>query len=200
MLLVHPYTEKTEGGRLLHNWYNYSMEDKKKFIVFVMQSGIDKKDIFVSETTENPEDVVERYNSSQNPKQLTKPLGSMLPLTLRLDLSGSNNVFDTQAKALEYRKQLTEEFERQKFTYTVRSKRSYFFGKKKSVKNKQTGKYTLNLDPSLYQGSDSMAARDSGRKDVMSYGRKKSAEWNDDKAVQFEQALADKLKKRKEDS
>ena len=45
-----------------------------------------------------------------------------------------------------------------------------------------------------------MAARDSGRKDVMSYGRKKSAEWNDDKAVQFEQALADKLKKRKEDS
>lgn len=165
-----------------------------------MQSGVDKKDIYISETTEDPKDKVERYNNTSNPKQLTKPLGSMLPLTLRLDLSGPDNSFDTQAEALEYRKQLTEDFERQKFTYNIRSKRSYFFGKKKSVKNKQTGKYTLNLDPSLYQGSDSMAARDSGRNDVMSYGRKKSAEWNDEKAAQFEQAITEKLKKRKEDS
>lgn len=176
------------------------MEDKKKFIVFVMQSGVDKKDIFISETTENPADKVDRYNKAQNPKQLTKPLGSMLPLTLRLDLSGSNNSFDTREEALAYRKQLTEGFERQKFTYNVRSKRSYFFGKKKSVKNKQTGKYTLNLDPSLYQLSDSTAAKDNGRKDAMPYGRKKSTEWNDDKAAQFEKALAEKLKKRKDNS
>mgnify|MGYP001480225538 CR=1 FL=1 len=199
MAVVHPYTEKTEGGRLLQTWYTLCMEEDKKITVFVMQSGINPKDVFIAQTSKNPVDVVSRYNSVENPKTLAKPLGQMLPLTLRPDLAGENNVFSSEVDAIEYRKELSEEIEKMTYTYTLRSKRSFFFGKKKSVKNKQTGKYTLVLDPSLMKQNDSRGiASESSTKDAFAYGRKKSAEWNDEVASTFEESLkknaADRLK------
>lgn len=131
------------------------MESTTKYTVFVMQSGVNPKDVYVAETTEDPVEVVARYNATTDPKSLPKPLGTMLPLTLRMDLAGTDNVFTAQSEATEYRKLLSADIEKQSIRYSLQSKRSYFFGRKKSVKNEQTGKYELNLDPSLLKGSDS---------------------------------------------
>ena len=200
MPVVHPYTEKTEGGRLLHCWYNVAMEIDTKYTVFVMQSEINPKDVYIAQTTKDPTDVVTRYNSTQNPKTLPKPLGSMLPLILRPDLVDDNNVFMAQSDAIEYRKILSENIERQNLKFNLRSKRSYFFGMKKSTKDKNTGKYKLNLDPTLFQTSESSKMESNlSRGDVHSYGRKKSAEWNDEVAAKFEESLKEKAKKQLDD-
>lgn len=166
-----------------------------------MQSEANPKEVYVAQTTKDPKDVVARYNAVENPKTLPKPLGNMLPLTLRLDLAGANNSFTSQTEATEYRKELSADFEKQKFTYELKSKRSYFFGRKKSLKDKQTGKYKLIIDPSLYQidGSSREGTRLT-RGEVYSYGRKKSEEWNDEVAAKFEVSLKEKLKKRLENT
>ena len=166
--------------------------------VFVMQSGVDPKDIYIAQTSDNPADIVHRYNSSDNPKSLPKPLGQMLPLTLRLDLAGVDNVFTDQSSAIEYRKKLSEEFEKQPYRYNLKSKRSFFFGRKKSTKDKQTGKYSLALDPSLVRINDRVSSRD-GKAEVFSYGRKKSSEWNDDTASKLEAHIAEKIRQRRND-
>ena len=76
----------------------------------------------------------------------------------------------------------------------MQSKRSYFFGQKKSVKNKQTGKYELNLDPSLLKGSDSRVSKAaSDERGAFASARKKSSEWNDDAAHKLDADLRAKL-------
>lgn len=170
------------------------MESATKYTVFVMQSGVNPKDVYVAETTEDPVEVVARYNAISDPKTLPKPLGKMLPLTLRIDLAGADNVFTSQSEATEYRRLLSADIEKQSIRYSLQSKRSYFFGQKKSVKNKQTGKYELNLDPSLLKGSDSrvsMAATD--ERGAFASARKKSSEWNDDAAHKLDADLRAKL-------
>lgn len=171
------------------------MESDTKYTVLVMQSGVDPKDIYISQTAEDPVIVVDRYNSTENPKILPKPLGKMLPLSIRPDLARENNVFTSQAEAIEYRRVLSEQVEKQTFRYNLRSKRSLFFGKKKSIKNKQTGEYALAIDPSQMKLNDNHG-RTIGYevKDAFSYGRKKSNEWNDKAASNLEETLRDKIK------
>lgn len=188
--LVHPYNEETEGGRLLRSWYNVIMKPDVKHTVFVMQSGVNLKDVYIAETTEDPSTVVDRYNAIENPKSLPKPLGNMLPLSLRMDLAGNNNVFSSQTEATEYRKVLSEAIEKQSVQYTLQSKRSFFFGRKKSVKNKQTGKFELTLDPSLIKNSDSSGYKtDANEKLAFASARKKSDEWNDEAARKLDESL-----------
>lgn len=177
------------------------MDPNTRYTVFVMQSGVDPKDIYIAQTTKDPQEVVAQYNAVENSKTLPKPLGKMLPLTLRLDLAGSDNVFASQSEAIEYRKMLSESYEKQTFKYYLRSKRSFFFGRKKSVKDKQTGKYTLVIDPSQLKVNDTRGGSISGvDKDAFSYGRKKSAEWNDEAAAKLEIAIKEKVaRKRKDD-
>lgn len=180
--------------------YNGCMESATKYTVFVMQSGINPKDVYVAETTKDPAEVIARYNSISDPKTLPKPLGKMLPLTLRMDLAGTDNVFTSQSEATEYRKLLSADIEKQSIRYSLQSKRSYFFGRKKSVKNKQTGKYELNLDPSLLKGSDSragMARLD--EKSAFASARKKSDEWNDEAARKLDMDLRVKSTQRNHD-
>lgn len=179
--------------------YNDPSDTDRTYTVFVMQSGVDRKDIYIAQTSKSPNEVVDRYNSAENPKSLPKPLGSMLPLTLREDLVPTKNCFIHQNEATELRRRITEEFESKPYTYNVRSKRSYFFGKKKSVKDKQTGKYKLTLDPSLFQSRQSTSIGAAEHSDILPYGRKKSHEWNDAEVVKLEQALNALVKKRCED-
>ena len=179
--------------------YHDPSDTDRTYTVFVMQSGVDRKDIYIAQTSKSPNEVVDRYNSAENPKSLPKPLGSILPLTLREDLVPTKNCFIHQNEATELRRRITEEFESKPYTYNVRSKRSYFFGKKKSVKDKQTGKYKLTLDPSLFQSRQSTSIGAAEHSDILPYGRKKSHEWNDAEVVKLEQALNALVKKRCED-
>ncbi len=166
------------------------MEPTTQYTVFVMQSGVNPKDVYIAETTKDPAEVVARYNSTSDPKTLPKPLGKMLPLTLHMDLAGTGNVFTTQSEATEYRRLLSVGIEKQSIRYSLQSKRSYFFGRKKSVKNKQTGKYELNLDPSLLKGSDSRISKAaSDERGAFASARKKSSEWNDDAAHKLDADL-----------
>ena len=166
-----------------------------------MQSGVDTKDVYIAQTTKEPTEVVGQYNATENPKTLPKPLGKMLPLTLRPDLAGDNNIFTKQSDAIEFRKVLSENIERQNLKFNLRSKRSFFFGRKKSVKDGQTGKYKLVLDPSQFQTNNS-SRMDAGldRGDVHSYGRKKSTEWNDEVAMKFQASLDEKNQRRLDQS
>ena len=198
--LVHPYNEKTEGGILLHTWYNMPMKTDNRYTVFVMQSGVDAKDVYVAQTSEDPTKVIARYNAVENPKTLPKPLGSMLPLMLRPDLAGDDNIFASEKDAIEYRKVLSESIEKQSYRYNLKSKRSFYFGRKKSIKNKQTGEYTLVLDPSMMKDGDRRGGNvDSEAKDAFSYGRKKSCEWNDEAASKLEASIKDKMRRKHEE-
>ena len=60
--------------------YNRFMNSATKHTVFVMQSGVNSKDVYIAETTEDPVEVVARYNSTTDHKALPKPLGKMLLL------------------------------------------------------------------------------------------------------------------------
>ena len=167
------------------------MDESKKYIVYVIQSGVDKKDVYVAQTTKSPELKIQKMNNTDNPKTLPKPLGSMLPVSLRKDLAGENNVFVSQDGAVEYRKTLSEKLIEQ--GYNLRSKRPFFFGRKKSKKNKNTGKYELVLDPLLFR-QDSVRPEEPDSREVFSYGRKKSSEWNDDAAMELHRSLAERSK------
>ena len=168
--------------------------------MFVMQSGVDAKDIYIAQTSEDPTDIVARYNTTESLKALPKPLGSMLPLILRPDLAGDDNVFTSEKDAIEYRRVLSERIEQQSFRYNLKSKRSFYFSRKKSTKNKQTGKYTLVLDPSLIKDASPLGSNaESGAKDAFSYGRKKSNEWNDEAASKLEASINNKIKRRYEE-
>lgn len=164
------------------------------YTVYVMQSISSPKDVFVAQTTKDPSLCVVKYNNTQNPKTLTKPLGSMLPLTLRTDLADVCKTYQTQDEATEARKLISEELLKQGFN--LKSKRPYFFGRKKSIRDKQTGKYKIVTDPSLYQVDEYRFSNTQGmNSDKLSYGRKKSNEWNDEAAERLQSSIHKNLKK-----
>lgn len=167
------------------------MDENRKYVVYVIQSGVNHKDVYVAQTTKSSELKIQIMNNAENPKTLPKPLGSMLPLSLREDLAGECNVFESQDDAIQYRKTLSEKLIKEGFN--LRSKRPYFFGRKKSKKNKNTGKYELILDPSLFR-QDTVQSREPDSSDLFSYGRKKNNEWNDESAMKLHKSLSDKSK------
>lgn len=164
-----------------------------------MQSELNSKDVYVAQTTKDPAMVVDRYNAHPNPKALPKPLGKMRPLSLNEDLLGTKSVFSSQNDAVQARKELSEDLLQK--GYNLCSKRPFYFGRKKSIKDKQTGKFKLVLDPSLLKVNDTRgeASRDH-RKDALSYGRKKSNEWNDEAAEKLQTNIKNNVEKRSRDS
>jgi len=171
---------------------------QQKYTIYVMQAGLNKKDVYVAQTTEEPYVQVELFNSNPNPKALPKPLGKMRPLILRPELAGENTVFYSQNDAIQARKNLSEILLSN--GYNLLSKRPFFFGKKKSIKDKQTGKHKLVIDPSQQDVNDTRVRNPSANeKDAFSYGRKKSIEWNDEVAAKFEEAIKQKVQQRHND-
>lgn len=84
----------------------------KRYTVYVMLPGINPRDVYIAQTTDDPIEVVLRDNEAVNPKTPPKPRGEMLPLTLRLALAGDHNVFISQQEAIDYRKVITQLAER----------------------------------------------------------------------------------------
>lgn len=171
------------------------MADTLSYTLFVMQSELNSKDVYVAQTAEDPAMVVERYNAHPNPKALPKPLGRMRPLLLNDDLLGPKSVFSSQNDAIKARKELSQDLLQK--GYNLCSKRPFYFGRKKSVKDKQTGKFKQVLDPSLLKVNDTRGeALRHHRKDAFSYGRKKSGEWNDDVAEKLQTNINNNIEKR----
>lgn len=168
------------------------MKKPQTYSVFVIQAGNSPQDIYVGQSWESPQAVLERFSSHNilTPKKLRGH-----ELILRPELYKTYPIFTSQEKALIYEESLAQKLYEAGFH--ILSKSLNRTKRKKNKKVQLRKKATFKLKDIREGDYRNEAVSKEYKGDIFSYGRKRSNEWNDESALKFQQLIDEKIKQGK---
>lgn len=170
------------------------MKQPKIYELFVIQVGDNPKDVYVGQTAERVDAILERYKSK--PEHAPKNLRGK-KLALRADLSEGYPSFSSQESARRYEVLLAEKLEGQGYKIFSKSLSRKLGGR--SFGMRVRGKHIVAAAEQRTGDYRNEALSKSVAKDLFAYGRKKSHEWNDESAEAFQRSLLEKIQRNRID-